>query len=151
MITVQHPYRFPIQALVSTGQIYGLILYYATSLFDLYFKDISYSRPEAYYFWFYFFFVNFIWMVIPGCTFNLPVLVESADFFRPTLSKRRKNWRCFPSPRQHVQHSVGQRRPQSISQEVAGEREWKDPKEDCMIKTSDEDGFYRIALSSGGR
>jgi hypothetical protein len=67
MITVQHPYRFPIQAIVSLGQIYGLILYYATSLFDLYYKDISYSRPEPYFFWFYFFFVNFIWMVIPGC------------------------------------------------------------------------------------
>jgi len=67
MITVRHPYRFPIQAIVSLGQIYGLILYYATSLFDLYHKNISYCRPGAYYFWFYFFFVNFIWMVIPGC------------------------------------------------------------------------------------
>ena len=68
-ITVQHRYRFPIQAIVSLGQIYGLILYYATSMFDLYHKDITYCRPEAYYFWFYFFFMNFIWMVIPGCEY----------------------------------------------------------------------------------
>jgi cholestenol delta-isomerase len=102
MITVQHPYRFPIQALVSTGQIYGLILYYATSLFDLYFKDISYSRPGAYYFWFYFFFVNFIWMVIPGCKIDSADLMEFADSFRSTLPERGKDWRRISSPRQHV-------------------------------------------------
>jgi cholestenol Delta-isomerase len=67
MVTVSNPFRYPIQAIVSLGQIYGLILYYATSMFDLYHKDITYCRPEAYYFWFYFFAMNFIWMVIPGC------------------------------------------------------------------------------------
>ncbi|KAL8759335.1 MAG: hypothetical protein Q9199_000866 [Rusavskia elegans] len=53
-------------ALVSLGQIYGDILYYATSMFDHYYKGITYCRPEAYYFWGYYFFMNFIWIVIPG-------------------------------------------------------------------------------------
>lgn len=66
MITFEHPLRHPLQALVSLGQIYGDILYYATSMFDLYFKGLNYCRPEAYYFWGYYFFMNFIWIVIPG-------------------------------------------------------------------------------------
>jgi cholestenol Delta-isomerase len=66
MITVNHPLRYPLQAVVSLGQIYGDILYYATSMFDHYHKNLTYCRPEAYYFWGYFFFMNFIWIVIPG-------------------------------------------------------------------------------------
>jgi cholestenol Delta-isomerase len=66
MITVNHPLRYPLQALVSLGQIYGDVLYYATCMFDHYHKNLTYCRPEAYYFWFYFFFMNFIWIVIPG-------------------------------------------------------------------------------------
>jgi hypothetical protein len=56
----------PLQAIVSVGQIYGDILYYATSMFDFYHKNISYCRPEGFYFWGYYFFMNFIWIVIPG-------------------------------------------------------------------------------------
>lgn len=67
MIIVEHPLRHPLQALVSLGQIYGDILYYATSMFDHYHKGVTYCRPEAYYFWGYYFFMNFIWIVIPGC------------------------------------------------------------------------------------
>ena len=66
MIFIDHPLRMPLQAIVSVGQMYGDILYYATALFDLYYKNIVYCRPEAFYFWAYFFFMNFIWMVIPG-------------------------------------------------------------------------------------
>ena len=66
MITTNHPLRYPLQALVSLGQIYGDVLYYATSLFDHYFNKTTYFRPEAYYFWTYYFFLNFIWIVIPG-------------------------------------------------------------------------------------
>lgn len=46
--------------------MYGLILYYATSMFDHYYKEITYSRPEFLYFWVYYFSVNFIWMIFPG-------------------------------------------------------------------------------------
>ena len=66
LITNEHPLRHPLQALVSLGQIYGDILYYATSMFDYYGKGLTYCRPEAYYFWGYYFFMNFIWIVIPG-------------------------------------------------------------------------------------
>ncbi|KAL8761902.1 MAG: hypothetical protein Q9184_002006 [Pyrenodesmia sp. 2 TL-2023] len=66
MIAFQHPLRHPLQAMVCLGQIYGDILYYATSMFDHYYKGVTYSRPEAWYFWGYYFFMNFIWIVIPG-------------------------------------------------------------------------------------
>ena len=72
MITTQHPLRYPLQALVSLGQIYGDVLYYATSLFDHYFNGLTYFRPEAYYFWAYYFFLNFIWIVIPGSKSRTP-------------------------------------------------------------------------------
>ena len=66
MIMLRHPMRFPLQCIVSVGQIYGDALYYATCYFTHYTTGVSYSRPEAYYFWFYFVFMNFIWIVIPG-------------------------------------------------------------------------------------
>ncbi|RDW78428.1 emopamil-binding protein EBDP2 [Coleophoma crateriformis] len=66
MIPNEHALRHPLQIIVCVGQIYGLILYYATSMFDHYYKGVAYSRPEFLYFWFYYFFMNFIWMVFPG-------------------------------------------------------------------------------------
>jgi cholestenol delta-isomerase len=65
-ITTNHALRHPLQIIVCVGQIYGLILYYATSMFDHYYKSVTYSRPEFLYFWGYYFFMNFIWMVFPG-------------------------------------------------------------------------------------
>lgn len=70
-IAVQHPARHPLTLLVSTGQVYGDILYYATSLID-----VSYCRPEGYYFWFYYFFFNFIWMVVGCCKYSQDVTIE---------------------------------------------------------------------------
>ncbi|MBE3047708.1 hypothetical protein IMZ48_35405 [Candidatus Bathyarchaeota archaeon] len=61
-IAAQHPARHALTIIVSTGQVYGDILYYATSLLDE-----SYCRPEGYYFWFYYFFFNFIWMAVGCC------------------------------------------------------------------------------------
>lgn len=69
--------RYPLQAIVSLGQVYGDVLYYATSLFDHYYKELSYCRPEAYYFWFYFVFMNFIWIVIPGSEYKIQSLQSS--------------------------------------------------------------------------
>lgn len=65
-IMIQHPMRHPLQLIISLGQIYGLVLYYGTSMFDHYFYNIDYSRPEAYYFWGYYFLMNFFWIVFPG-------------------------------------------------------------------------------------
>lgn len=66
-IAVQHPARYALQIVISLGQLYGDFLYYATSLFDLFHYRIEFSRPENYYFWVYYFFMNFIWIVIPTC------------------------------------------------------------------------------------
>ncbi|RAL06830.1 EXPERA domain-containing protein [Aspergillus homomorphus CBS 101889] len=63
-IATQHPARHALQLIMSLGQVYGDVLYYATSLFDHYFHGVLFCRPEGYYFWFYYFFFNFIWMVV---------------------------------------------------------------------------------------
>ncbi|EXJ61756.1 hypothetical protein A1O7_02186 [Cladophialophora yegresii CBS 114405] len=80
-IVASHPLRHPLQIIISLGQIYGDILYYATSMFDHYHKNLTYCRPEGYYFWGYYFLMNFFWIVIPGM-----LLVSSmssiADAFR---------------------------------------------------------------------
>ncbi|CZT09090.1 related to emopamil-binding protein [Rhynchosporium agropyri] len=61
-----NPLRHPLAIIVGVGQMYGLVLYYATALFDHYYNSAAYSRPEFLYFWVYFFAVNFIWMIVPG-------------------------------------------------------------------------------------
>lgn len=66
LIVRRHPLRFPLQLVVSVGQFYGDALYYATSFFDCYVGGVSYSRPEPFYFWFYFVLMNLFWLVIPG-------------------------------------------------------------------------------------
>lgn len=66
LIAVDHPVRYPLQLIVSLGQFYGDVLYYATSLFDHHILDKSYSRPEAAYYWGYFVLMNAFWIVIPG-------------------------------------------------------------------------------------
>jgi cholestenol delta-isomerase len=66
LIAVDHPLRYPFQIIVSLGQLYGDVLYYATSMFDHYILDLSYSRPEAAYFWGYFVLMNAFWIIFPG-------------------------------------------------------------------------------------
>ncbi|KAK2733620.1 hypothetical protein FQN55_003302 [Onygenales sp. PD_40] len=76
-IAAEHPLRHPLQLIVSVGQLYGDILYYATSMFDHYYNGLSYCRPEGYYFWCYYFFMNFIWIVIPSYYLTKSVRVMS--------------------------------------------------------------------------
>jgi cholestenol delta-isomerase len=78
-IAKSHPLRYPLQLIVSLGHIYGDVLYYATAMFDHYYRNVQYCRPEPYYFWFYYFFMNFIWIVIPGCEFGLSYPWTNAD------------------------------------------------------------------------
>lgn len=63
----KHSMRHPLQIVVCVSHVYGDVLYYSTSLVDLYAKGVSYCRPEAYYFWVYYFGMNFIWIVVPAC------------------------------------------------------------------------------------
>ena len=60
-ILYDRPYRWVLQILVSFGELYGDILYYASA----WWHDFPHSRPEPLYFWFYFFFMNFLWIVLP--------------------------------------------------------------------------------------
>ncbi|KAG8630819.1 hypothetical protein KVT40_002438 [Elsinoe batatas] len=72
--------RYPLQSIVSLGQLYGDVLYYATSLFDHYMLDMAYSRPEAFYFWGYYVFLNAFWIVIPGYLVYQSVVKSSEAF-----------------------------------------------------------------------
>lgn len=65
LILVSSPYRHASQIIISLAHLYGDMLYISTSLVDLYARRVSYSRPEPYYFWFYFLFLNSIWIFVP--------------------------------------------------------------------------------------
>ncbi|KAJ4288412.1 hypothetical protein N0V90_011647 [Kalmusia sp. IMI 367209] len=65
LIAIDHPLRHSFQIIVSLGQLYGDVLYYATSLFDEAMLGLTYSRPEAAYYWGYFVFMNAFWIIIP--------------------------------------------------------------------------------------
>ncbi|XP_030625590.1 3-beta-hydroxysteroid-Delta(8),Delta(7)-isomerase [Chanos chanos] len=57
-----HSYRFVLQLIVSLGQLYGAVLYFYTEHRDDYMHS-EFGHPI--YFWFYFTFMNFLWIVIP--------------------------------------------------------------------------------------
>ncbi|KAL2264217.1 hypothetical protein VTK26DRAFT_49 [Humicola hyalothermophila] len=67
LIARDHPLRHPLQLLVSLGQLYGDVLYFATSAFDEWVYGRTYSRPERYYYWGYYVLCNIFWIVIPAC------------------------------------------------------------------------------------
>lgn len=56
------PYRHPLQICISLGQLYGTILYFATSIHE----NNPHCSPKALHFWFYFTFLNFLWLLIPS-------------------------------------------------------------------------------------
>lgn len=61
-IFTNKPWRYSLMIIVSLGQLYGDVLYYATC----YLEGFIHSRPEAMYFWGYFVIVNGFWIVIPA-------------------------------------------------------------------------------------
>ncbi|KAI9147595.1 3-beta-hydroxysteroid-Delta(8),Delta(7)-isomerase [Paramyrothecium foliicola] len=64
-IVADHPIRHPLQLVISLGQLYGDVLYYATSLFQDHVFGVVFYRPESFYFWAYFVLCNAFWIVIP--------------------------------------------------------------------------------------
>ncbi|KAJ5213103.1 hypothetical protein N7449_000272 [Penicillium cf. viridicatum] len=66
MIVTESPHRHPTQIIVSMGQFYGDVLYYGTSILEESYHGVSYSRPETFYYWGYFIFLNSFWILIPG-------------------------------------------------------------------------------------
>ncbi|KAL2267791.1 hypothetical protein VTJ83DRAFT_5068 [Remersonia thermophila] len=65
-VTTDHPLRHPLTILVSSGQLYGTVLYFATAVFDETIYGKAYSRPEPYYFYGYYILMNGFWIVIPA-------------------------------------------------------------------------------------
>jgi cholestenol delta-isomerase len=66
--------------LVSMGQLYGDILYYATYFFDEAVYGATYGRPERFYFWVYFVMLNGFWIIIPLWLISQSVLATSNAF-----------------------------------------------------------------------
>jgi cholestenol Delta-isomerase len=79
-VSLDHPHPNPYQAIESLGQLYGDVLYYATCMFDHWISDLTYSRPEAAYFWGYFVFMNAFWIVIPSILLWNSVTAKSRAF-----------------------------------------------------------------------
>lgn len=61
------------QSIVCVAHLYGVTLYYATSLTETYFTGRAHSRPEFLYFWVYYVGFNLPWVIVPASTF-LPLL-----------------------------------------------------------------------------
>ncbi|KAM8934459.1 3-beta-hydroxysteroid-Delta(8),Delta(7)-isomerase [Pelodytes ibericus] len=86
------PHRFVLQLIVSLGQLYGDVLYFYTEYRD------GFSHSEMWhplYFWFYFVFMNALWIIIPSALIvdswiNLSRAQRSADTSRPA-SKAKGN------------------------------------------------------------
>ncbi|ORY69848.1 Emopamil binding protein-domain-containing protein [Pseudomassariella vexata] len=57
--------RHPLQIIMCIGHLYGVALYYATSLIETHFSGRSHSRPEFLYFWVYYVGLNLPWAIIP--------------------------------------------------------------------------------------
>ncbi|XP_068780178.1 3-beta-hydroxysteroid-Delta(8),Delta(7)-isomerase [Struthio camelus] len=58
----RHPARFVLQLVVSLGQLYGDVLYFATAAR----AGWVHADPRPYYFWGYFVGLNGIWVLVPG-------------------------------------------------------------------------------------
>lgn len=56
------PWRYGLMLIISVGQMYGDVLYFATCFFE----GLKHTRPEQLYFWGYFLGANGIWIVVPG-------------------------------------------------------------------------------------
>ncbi|XP_074023179.1 3-beta-hydroxysteroid-Delta(8),Delta(7)-isomerase-like [Numenius arquata] len=58
----RHPTRYILQLLVSLGQLYGDVLYFATEAR----AGWSHSDPRPFYFWGYFVGLNGVWVLVPA-------------------------------------------------------------------------------------
>ncbi|KAF7859701.1 hypothetical protein EAF04_008780 [Stromatinia cepivora] len=91
-ITTNSQFRHAIQALVSTGELYGNLLYLVTSLLDEYVTGKRYYRPEPLYFWVYFVLMNSIWLCVPGFALfdSIVASAKSFEYSDPPIGKRTK-------------------------------------------------------------
>lgn len=63
--------RHPLQIVMCVGHLYGVALYYSTSLTELAMSGTMHSRPEFLYFWVYYVGFNAPWVVVPSSRFCL--------------------------------------------------------------------------------
>lgn len=68
------PWRYILMIVISVGQIYGDVLYYATCFLE----DFIHHRPEPLYFWGYFVVLNGIWIVVPALVLSYSAYHSSA-------------------------------------------------------------------------
>lgn len=96
LILQRSPWRYPLQIIVSMGQLYGDALYYATSFFDHAVNGISYSRPEALYFWFYFVGCNAVSFLFfpPFSFFKKGDLREEEETEEEKKKKKKRRMEC---------------------------------------------------------
>ena len=69
--------RYPFQVIVSVAHLYGVALYYSTCYIDHLYRGVSYSRPEALYFWGYYVGFNAPWVIVPAG--EQPLSIHQAD------------------------------------------------------------------------
>lgn len=92
-IVTGHPLRHPLQIIISLGQLYGDVLYFATCSFDKLVAKMIYCRPEDFYFWCYYVFFNAFWIIIPiylivkSCAETKRVFVKVAELEKSSVKK----------------------------------------------------------------
>lgn len=64
-VIYRSPGRHFLQVAVCMAHLYGVLLYYATNWADFRAAGVSYSRPEALYYWVYYVGFNMPWLVVP--------------------------------------------------------------------------------------
>ncbi|RGP65927.1 hypothetical protein FLONG3_9059 [Fusarium longipes] len=89
-IVKQHPLRHPIQLIISVGQLYGDVLYFATCYFNEVVHNIVYCRPEQFYFYMYYVFCNAIWIVIPSVLVVQSVVATKRAFAKVQAAESMK-------------------------------------------------------------
>ncbi|KAF6845453.1 emopamil binding protein [Colletotrichum musicola] len=78
-IALRSKLRRPLSIVMCVGHLYGVALYYSTSLAEHYFNGVSHSRPEFLYFWVYYVGLNGPWVVIPACMSPFPSNPKGRD------------------------------------------------------------------------
>ncbi|KAJ3039620.1 hypothetical protein HDV00_012078 [Rhizophlyctis rosea] len=86
-IYINHPIRHILQFLISMGQMYGDVLYYATTLFE----GSPHCSPHPFHFWFYFITLNGFWIVIPLAVMYSSGKVMYHALVKEERSKSKKN------------------------------------------------------------
>ncbi|CAI7638804.1 unnamed protein product [Penicillium glandicola] len=97
MIVADSPHRHPTQMIVSMGQLYGDVLYYATSIAEEKYHGVSYSRPETFYYWGYFIFLNSFWILIPAFCMYQSYSAMVGVFRQSTVRSAKKNLKFWGS------------------------------------------------------